>query len=305
LLLLYFHFRPHLHERLKMSSPVWLITGCSSGFGLSLALIALRSGHKVIATSRNPSKTPALVAQVEALGGVWHQLDVCSPEAELQEVLRKAGKVFGAIDILVNNAAYALLGAFETISDVEARAQMETNFFGPVTLTRLLLPQMRRQGSGTIVNISSTAGIEAKASRSLYSASKFALEAFSEALYSEVQPFNIRVLLVEPGAFGTGFAAGCVMPQKEMPVEYRGTITDLHLEGVRNLAGGKSPGDVEKGCRAIFDVVMKSGQAEGLEEFLRLPLGQDGSARWVVKLDNLRRNLDGTEKIWSNTDNDP
>jgi short-subunit dehydrogenase len=182
---------------------------------------------------------------------------------------------------------------------------METNFFGPMKLTRLLIPHMRRQGSGTIINISSTAGIEAKASRSLYSASKSALEAFSEALYLELQPFNIRVLLVEPGAFGTSFAGACVMPEKEMPEEYKGTITDLMLEGLRNLAEGRSPGDVEKGVRAIFDVVMKTGQAEGMEEFLRLPLGRDGSARWVVKLDNLRRNLDETEKIWSSTDKDP
>jgi len=288
-----------------MSPPVWLITGCSSGFGLHLALLALRSGHKVIATSRNPSKTPSLVAQVESLGGVWHRLDVCSPESKLEEALRDASKVYGSIDILVNNAAYALLGAFETISDAEARAQMESNFFGPLTLTRLLVPHMRRRRSGTIINISSTAGIEAKASRSLYSASKFALEAFSEALYTELQPFNIRVLLVEPGAFGTSFAGACVVPEKELPEGYKGTITDLMLEGVRNLAEGKSPGNVEKGVRAIFDVVMKTGQAEGMEEFLRLPLGKDGSARWVVKLDNLRRNLDETENIWSQTDKDP
>jgi NAD(P)-dependent dehydrogenase (short-subunit alcohol dehydrogenase family) len=98
-----------------MSSPIWLITGCSSGFGLSLTLLALRSGHKVIATSRNPSKTPKLVSQVEALGGVWHQLDVCNPEHELEEVLRKARSVYGTINILVNSAAYALLGAFESI----------------------------------------------------------------------------------------------------------------------------------------------------------------------------------------------
>jgi NAD(P)-dependent dehydrogenase (short-subunit alcohol dehydrogenase family) len=98
-----------------MSPPVWFITGCSSGFGASLALLALRSGHKVIATSRKPSKTPELVSQVEKLGGTWMQLDVCAPEPELMKVIDEATNVYGKIDILVNNAGYALLGAFETI----------------------------------------------------------------------------------------------------------------------------------------------------------------------------------------------
>jgi NAD(P)-dependent dehydrogenase (short-subunit alcohol dehydrogenase family) len=98
-----------------MSPPVWFITGCSSGFGASLALLALRSGHKVIATSRSPSKTPELVSQVEELGGTWMQLDVCAPEPKLIKVIDEATSVYGKIDILVNNAGYALLGAFETI----------------------------------------------------------------------------------------------------------------------------------------------------------------------------------------------
>jgi NAD(P)-dependent dehydrogenase (short-subunit alcohol dehydrogenase family) len=96
------------------SAPVWFITGCSSGFGFSLALLALRSGHHVVATSRNPSKTPKLVSQVESLGGVWHVLDVSAPESELSIAVDKAMAVRGRIDVLVNNAGYALLGAFET-----------------------------------------------------------------------------------------------------------------------------------------------------------------------------------------------
>jgi NAD(P)-dependent dehydrogenase (short-subunit alcohol dehydrogenase family) len=100
---------------LPSSSPVWFITGCSSGFGLHLALTALHAGHRVIATSRTPSKTPTLISQVEALGGVWHQLDICSSETELKSSIEKALAVYGQIDYLVNNAGYALLGAFETI----------------------------------------------------------------------------------------------------------------------------------------------------------------------------------------------
>ncbi|KAF4632978.1 hypothetical protein G7Y89_g5147 [Cudoniella acicularis] len=287
------------------SSPVWLITGCSSGFGAALALIALRSGCKVIATSRNPSKTPSLVTEVESLGGTWHKLDVCSPEPELAQAIEKATNVYRRIDVLVNCAAYALLGAFETISDEEARAQMETNFFGPMKLTRLVLPAMRARRSGTIVQVSSTAGIEAKASRSLYCASKFALEGFSESLYNEMLPLGVRVLLVEPGAFGTNFADSVNLPAKELPEEYKGTITEETMNAVvQGMKGGNMPGDVQKACQVIFDVVMKRGQAEGMEEFLRLPLGRDNAARWRVKIEGLERTLAGTEKLWSSTDKD-
>jgi NADP-dependent 3-hydroxy acid dehydrogenase YdfG len=94
---------------------VWFITGCSSGFGIGLALLALQNGHHVIATSRNPSSTPSLVSQVENLGGKWHTLDVCSPESVMKEKVQEAMKVWGRIDVLVNNAGYALLGAFECI----------------------------------------------------------------------------------------------------------------------------------------------------------------------------------------------
>ncbi|KAG0646012.1 Oxidoreductase claN [Hyphodiscus hymeniophilus] len=264
--------------------PVWLITGCSSGFGLNLALLALRNGHKVIASSRNISKTPKEVSQIEKLGGAWIELDVCSPNATT--ILDKATAIHGRIDILVNNAAYALLGAFETFSDAECRAEMETNFFAPLNLCRHVIPRMRTRRSGLIINMSSTAGIEAKPSRTMYSASKFALEAFSEALYHEMKPFGVRVLLVEPGAFRSSFAE------------------NMTVGAVHQLRSGSSPGDLEKGCQAIFDVALKTGQAEGMEEFLRLPLGKDGSERWKVKLKDLRKTLDATEFIWSKTDHD-
>ncbi|RDL37147.1 NAD(P)-binding Rossmann-fold containing protein [Venustampulla echinocandica] len=286
--------------------PVWFITGCSSGFGLELALIALGEGHKVIATSRNPSKTPSLVSQVGSLGGKWLPLDVCAPEAELAQTVEKAIAIYGRIDILVNSAGYAILGALETISVEEVRAQMETNYFGPLTLTRLVLPTMRARRSGTIVQISSTAGIEAKASRSAYCASKWALEAMSEALYNELEPLGVRVLLVEPGAFRSGFAGAVNIPKAALPKDYEGTITQQVMDAVVKMGVDEKsiPGDVHKGCRAIFDVVMKSGQAEGTEEFLRLPLGKDSAKRWRVKIGDLQRTLEGTEKLWSVTDAD-
>lgn len=153
---------------------VWFITGCSSGFGAGLARLALNAGHKVIATSRNPSRTPELVQEVESRGGNWLQLDVCSPD--LPQVLDNALSIHGKIDVLVNNAGFSMLGAVEDTSDAEARSQMETNFFAPLNIIRHLLPRMRKQRSGTIVNISSTAGQVALPAVGLYAASKHALE---------------------------------------------------------------------------------------------------------------------------------
>ncbi|KAH8590657.1 putative short chain oxidoreductase/dehydrogenase [Bisporella sp. PMI_857] len=289
------------------SSPVWFITGCSSGFGAALALLALKNGHRVIATSRNPSKSADLVSQVEGLGGKWLALDICG--ADVESVVEEATKIYGRIDILVNNAGYCLLGAFESFSDHDCRAEIEVNLFAPMHLTRLILPSMRARKSGTIINISSAAGIRALPSRTLYSASKFAIEGFSEALRGEVQPLGIRVLLVEPGAFRTPFAANLILGEKETPTEYAGTVTEQILQLVKDMASGenkevKMMGDVEKGVQAIWDVVMKTGQAEGMEEFLRLPLGKDGSASWEHKINDLKRNLDGTKHIWMNTDHD-
>lgn len=192
--------------------------------------------------------------------------------------------------------------ANESNSDKAARAQMETNFFGPLTLTRLLIPHFRTRRTGTIVQISSTTGIEARASRSLYSASKFALEGFSEALYNEMKPFGIRVFLVEPGAFNSSFADKFVRADEgweEVKGDYKGTEVEMVMGLVEGMRGGNMRNDVNKGVRAIWDVVMKTGLAEGMEEeFLRLPLGRDGAERWEVVGDLRKRTLEGTRRIW-------
>jgi NAD(P)-dependent dehydrogenase (short-subunit alcohol dehydrogenase family) len=189
-------------------------------------------------------------------------------------------------------------------SNDECRGQMETNFFGPLALTRLILPAMRARKSGTIVQISSTAGFEARPTRSMYSASKVALEAFSEALADEVSSLGIRVLIVSPGAFRSNFSSAVQAPSRKLPIEYEGTIVSQMMDYMRALQVSKGPGDVEKGVSAIFDVVMRTGVGDGMERFLRLPLGKDGAARWEIKLKNLKENLDGTEHIWKSTDAD-
>lgn len=159
----------------KPSRPLtWLITGCSSGFGLAIARHAQANGHRVIATSRNPSKTPELVREIEDNGGKWVPVDLDDPNsAKVIDDLEAQGI---AIDVLVNNAAFALLHAAEFITDDEVRAQFETVFFGPYRLMRAVLPHMRKRRFGIIVNISTGASLEGRESMGIYSASKAAFD---------------------------------------------------------------------------------------------------------------------------------
>ena len=161
---------------------IWLITGCSSGIGLSLARYALCRGHHVIATSRNPSKVLDLVAEIEAnRQGKFIALDPNSSLEDIEAALEPAWNAFpgGGIDVLVNNAAYSVLGAVEDISDEQAKAMFETNFFGVLRLIKAVLPSMRKRGSGTIVNISSLVGMTVFPAVGIYGASKYAIEGVS------------------------------------------------------------------------------------------------------------------------------
>lgn len=152
----------------------WLITGCSSGFGLSLTRAAQAGGHKVIATSRNPSRTPELVAEIERKGGKWVQLDVDSPQSgEVITELEKGGE---QIDVLVNNAGYSIYAPIETVTEEEMRSQMETMYFGPLRLIRAVLPHMRQRRSGVIVNMSSGASLDGIPTMGVYAGAKAGLD---------------------------------------------------------------------------------------------------------------------------------
>jgi len=153
----------------------WLITGCSSGLGLSLARAAQSNGHTVIATSRQPSRTPELVTEITQNGGEWHTLDVNSLTAA-SELLSKLESSGHKIDVLVNNAGYAVLGAVEQFSDKELRGQMETVYFGPSRLIHAFVPGMRERRFGVVVNISSGAGLEGRESMGAYAAAKAAMD---------------------------------------------------------------------------------------------------------------------------------
>lgn len=152
----------------------WLITDCSSGFGLSLVRIAQAGGHNVLATSRNPSRTPELFAEVEGKGGKWLQLDVDSPKSgQLIEHLEKSGR---EIDVLVNNAGFSIHAPVETFTEDELCAQMETMYFGPLRLIQAVLPHMRKRKFGVIVNMSSGAALEGRDSMGAYAGAKAGLD---------------------------------------------------------------------------------------------------------------------------------
>jgi NAD(P)-dependent dehydrogenase (short-subunit alcohol dehydrogenase family) len=175
----------------------WLITGCSSGFGREIAKAALASGGQVVATARNPEEIADLVDPVGDAQALALRLDVTDPRS-VTEAVDRANEHFGTIDILVNNAGISYFAGVEESDEEDVRRLFEINFFGLARVTNAVLPIMRAQRSGTIVNMASIAGLNGFASVGYYSASKFAVEGMSEALAREVEPFNIRVLVVEP-----------------------------------------------------------------------------------------------------------
>jgi len=183
-----------------VESAVWFITGAARGMGVDLARAALVAGHRVVATARDATRAASAVG--DHPDGLAVALDVTDPDSVTRAV-EAALERFGRIDVLVNNAGTFQAGPFEEVTDAQFRAQMEVNFFGALTVTRAVLPVLRRQRSGHLVTITSTAGVVAGAGGSAYAASKFALEGWMEALHDEVEPFGIRTTIVEPGFFRT------------------------------------------------------------------------------------------------------
>ena len=268
----------------------WLITGTSSGFGRCIAEEALARGERVVATARDPRTLEGLVARApERVHAV--RLDVTKP-AEIESALASARKRFGEVDVLVNNAGASVIGAVEETSDAELRATFEPMFFGAVALTRALIPAMRAQKSGTIVQITSVGGITTAPGFGAYCAAKHALEALSESLAGELAPVGVRVLIVEPGAFRTSLfgSAFRTMPALEA---YAGTVGAM-----RAWAGsedGKQVGDPAKAAKAIMDAV-----AAGVPT-LRLPLGADAVKSIREKLAQVGADVDQTEGVAAGT----
>jgi NAD(P)-dependent dehydrogenase (short-subunit alcohol dehydrogenase family) len=183
-----------------MTEKVWFITGSARGMGIDLAKAALAAGHRVVATARDAAKVTEALGEHEKLLAL--SLDITDPKASIAAV-ETAVERFGRIDVLVNNAGNFYAGYFEVISDAQLRQQMETNFFGPLNVTRAILPVMRQQRSGHVITITSAAGIIGQEFVAAYAASKFALEGWMESLQHDVEPYGIHTTIVEPGFFRT------------------------------------------------------------------------------------------------------
>src|ERR1700683_4350460 len=230
-----------------MTSKVWFITGTSKGFGRVWAEAALARGDRVAATARDVKTLDPLVERygdrIAAL-----TLDV-TDKAAVDAAITETRSRLGRLDVVINNAGYGLFGAIEEISEAEARAQLETNLFGALWVTQAVLPIMRAQGSGHIIQVSSIGGINAFPTVGLYHASKWALEGFSQSLAAEVAPFGIKVTLIEPGGFATDWGGASAQRARQL------SAYDEARAGIAAVRSRSVPGDPDATGPAILKVV--------------------------------------------------
>ena len=275
-----------------MTKKVWFITGCSTGFGRALARLTLSQGHPTVVTARDPR-------QVQDLAGAYPdlalalKLDVTDPGQVAQAVAAAAAR-FGTIDVLVNNAGIGYFGSFEESDLEEARRMFEINVWGLAGVTRAVLPLLRAQRSGTIVNISSIAGIAAAPSLSFYNGTKFAVEGLSESLAQEVAPLGIRVLLVEPGPFRTDWAGRSAAEAPWTIADYHGTA-GARARQIRGL-DGRQPGDPQRAAAAILQAV------EAPEPPMRLLLGRHALRMARLKLAAAQKDFEGWAQVTEGAD---
>lgn len=259
-----------------MSSPqTWIITGANRGLGRALTDAALDAGHDVVATVRGESALPDR-DRLTVL-----KLDVRDRSAA-QAAVQRAVEVLGRIDVLVNNAGYGLIGAIEEATEDDARAIVDTNLFGPLWLSQAVIPVMRREGGGHIVQISSVGAVGTMPMLGLYNSTKWGLEAFSEAMAAEIERFGIRVSLIEPGALDTDWAGGSMRFSAPLDaydaqrIEMFGTA-EVPWPTQGESAGGTAPRDA---ATAILERVATSGDRR-----LRVLVGDDAPAQVRQALD--------------------
>jgi NAD(P)-dependent dehydrogenase (short-subunit alcohol dehydrogenase family) len=263
-------------------SKVWFITGSSRGLGRALTEVVLEAGHLVVATARKPEQLADL-SNTHGDRVRIIRLDVTSPEA-VQKAVVAAKEAFGRIDVVVNNAGYGFIGAFEEMTADEFKSQIDTNFWGVVHVTRAVLPLLREQGFGHIIQITSVGGRLGVPGLSGYNAAKFAVEGLSEALAQEIKPLGLKLTLVEPGGFRTDWAGTSMAFAK--PMKAYATVMDA-IRGYMGQHNGEQPGDPRKAAHALLQLVKMDRPP------LRLPLGKDAilflGNNYQANLDELQR----------------
>jgi NAD(P)-dependent dehydrogenase (short-subunit alcohol dehydrogenase family) len=274
------------------SSRVWLITGCSSGFGLALVSAVLARGHRVVATARQLSALGEFTARYPETCRA-QELDV-TDAAQVETVVTHAAGAFGRLDVVVNNAGYGIVGAFEELGKEQVRRNFETNFFGALEVIRASLPILRAQRSGHIVNISAAAVIANYAGFSIYGATKWALEGVSESLATELKPLGIKVTMVQPGPFRTDFIARSLERGENHIADY--DLTSGKFLRLLESMAGKQPGDPGKAAEAIIAAV------ESDTPPLRLVLGKYANDKARKKMADAEKERVSWEQVGLPTD---
>lgn len=271
---------------------VWFITGTSQGFGRELVRAALQRGDSVVATSRNPQTvTSAFPAAGNRLLAV--SLDL-RDEKQIAAVVEQAVAKFGHLDVLVNNAGHGLTGAVEEASDAEIASVFEINVFGLLRLTRALLPYLRKQKSGHIVNLSSIGALVGLPGWGIYNATKFAVEGLSEALAVEAGPLGIGVTIVEPGPFRTDFLGGSLAATAKVLPDYKETAGQTRT--ATTTRHGNQPGDPAAAADAIVKAVTSPKPP------LHLILGKFAYERFNTKLDAFKQEMETWRETTVGTD---
>jgi len=266
-------------------TPVWFITGCSTGFGLELAKLAIERGYRTVVTARAPAALEGFLANKNAL---VLELDVTKPD-QIAAAVRTTEARFGSIDVLVNNAGIGYFAAVEESEEAEVRKMFEVNVFGLSSMIHSILPGMRERRKGCIVNFSSIGGLRSFPAVGYYNATKFAVEGLSEALWQEVEPLGIKVMLVEPSGFRTDWAGRSAKESEQRIDDYVGTAGNWRRQ-VR-ADSGKQPGDPVRAAKAIVEAVASGHPPH------HLLLGNNAFDGAMAKLNELRVEFQAGESV--------
>ena len=271
---------------------VWLITGCSTGFGRELAVEVLKKGDMAVVTARKTVDILDIVKDYPTRSMAL-ELDVTKSD-QIQQVIKKSMDQFGRIDVLVNNAGIGYFGAVEESEDAEVRKMFEINFFGLAKMTQEVLPCMRAQRRGHIINIASIGGLVSFPTVGFYNATKYAVDGLSECLAKETAPLGIKVTIVAPSGFRTDWAGRSAKNSRVVIDDYA-TTAHANKNNIRGYSG-KQPGDPLRAARAIIQVV------ESPNPPLRLLLGKAALRGARAKLDLLKKDFDTWEETTVNAD---